>query len=187
MVDGARDLDHLLFRDRELSHERVRIDIDPQPPERLPGSAPQRQPIPFKELFMFTSTNALRIGPHAPRLLTVQAPEDIEYLVKESEVLTGQAGRTFVISGADWLVYRVSFCERTHPSGLKVERLDAHGRVVSTQHLQVWEFLEHSLVEAQAAGLRGRDWELEQHRMADEAVNQDDIGTRLLAAFERGQ
>ena len=31
-------------------------------------------------------------------------------------------------------------------------RLDAHGRVVSTQHLQVWEFLEHSLVEAQAAG-----------------------------------
>ena len=101
---------------------------------------------------MFTSTNALRIGPDAPRLLTVQAPEDIEYLVKESEVLTGQAGRTFVISGADWLVYRVSFCERTHPSGLKVERLDAHGRVVSTQHLQVWEFLDHSLVEAQAAG-----------------------------------
>ena len=101
---------------------------------------------------MFTFMNALRIGPHAPRLLTVQAPEDIEYLVKESEVLTGQAGRTFVISGADWLVYRVSFCERTHPSGLKVERLDANGRVVSTQHLQVWEFLEHSLVEAQAAG-----------------------------------
>jgi len=30
--------------------------------------------------------------------------------------------------------------------------LDAHGRVLSTQHLQVWEFLEHSLVEAQAAG-----------------------------------
>lgn len=77
---------------------------------------------------------------------------DLEFLVKESEVLTGQAGRTFVISGADWLVYRVSFCERTHPSGLKVERLDAHGRVVSTQHLQVWEFLDHSLVEAQAAG-----------------------------------
>ena len=101
---------------------------------------------------MFTSTNALRIGPDAPRLLTVQAPEDIEFLVKESEVLTGQAGRTFVISGADWLVYRVSLCKRTHPSGLKVERLDAHGRVVSTQHLQVWEFLEHSLVEAQAAG-----------------------------------
>lgn len=38
-----------------------------------------------------------------------------------------------------------------------------------------------------AAGLRGRDWELEQERMADEAVGEGDIGTRLLAAFERGQ
>lgn len=38
-----------------------------------------------------------------------------------------------------------------------------------------------------AAGLRGRDWELEQQRIADETVNEDDIGTRLLAAFERGQ
>ena len=93
-----------------------------------------------------------RIAHDAPSLLTVQAPEDIEFLVKESEVLTGQAGRTFVISGADWLVYRVSFCERTHPSGLKVERLDAHGRVVSTQHLLPREFLGHSLIEALAAG-----------------------------------
>ena len=33
-------------------------------------------------------------------LLTVQALGDIEYLVKESEVLTGQAGRSFVIAGA---------------------------------------------------------------------------------------
>lgn len=38
-----------------------------------------------------------------------------------------------------------------------------------------------------AAGLRGRDWELEQARMADEAAGQDDIGARLLSAFERGQ
>lgn len=37
-----------------------------------------------------------------------------------------------------------------------------------------------------AAGLRGRDWELEQERLADEAVGEDDIGTRILAAFERG-
>jgi hypothetical protein len=58
-----------------------------------------------------------------PSLLTVQAPEDIEFLVKESEVLTGRAGRTFVIAGADWLAYRVHW----HPIGLKVERLDAEG------------------------------------------------------------
>jgi hypothetical protein len=107
---------------------------------------------PFKEWFMFTSMNALRIVPDAPRLLNVQAPEDLDYLVKESEVLTGQAGRTFVVCGADWLVYRVHWHPREHPGGVRVERLDARGQVVCTQHLQVWEFLEHSLVEAQTAG-----------------------------------
>jgi hypothetical protein len=86
------------------------------------------------------------------RLLRVQAPEDIEYLVKESEVLTGRAGRSFVIAGADRLVYRVHRQGREHPSGLLVERLDARGHVPSTRRLPLWEFLEHSLVEAQAAG-----------------------------------
>jgi hypothetical protein len=101
---------------------------------------------------MFTFTNAPRTGSDAPRLLSVQAPEDIEFLVKESEVATGYSGRTFVISGADQLIYRVHWCPREHPSGLKVERLDAWGRVLSTQHLAAWEFLEHSLMDAQAAG-----------------------------------
>jgi len=32
-----------------------------------------------------------------------------------------------------------------------------------------------------------RDWELEQERMANEAAGEEDIGTRLLRAFERGQ
>ena len=93
-----------------------------------------------------------RHGQDRPRLLTVQAPEDIEFLVKESEVLTGEPGRTFVIAGADRLCYRVHWHPRTYPSGLKVERLDARGRVLSFQHLPVWEFVEHSLVEAQAVG-----------------------------------
>jgi hypothetical protein len=89
-----------------------------------------------------------RIANDAPSLLTVQAPEDIEFLIKESEVLTGRAGRTFVIAGADWLAYRVHW----HPIGLKVERLNAEGRVLSTQHLLPREFLWHSLIEALAAG-----------------------------------
>ena len=37
-------------------------------------------------------------------LLPVRALDDIEYLVKESEVVTGQAGRAFVIAGADRLI-----------------------------------------------------------------------------------
>ena len=89
-----------------------------------------------------------RITRDNPSLLTVQAAEDIEFLVKESEVLTGQAGRTFVIAGADWLTYRVHW----HPIGLKVERLDAKGRGLSTQHLLPREFLGHSLIEALAVG-----------------------------------
>ena len=85
-------------------------------------------------------------------LQRVRGLTEIEFLVKESEVLTGNAGRTFVIAGADWLAYRVHW----HPIGLKVERLDAEGRVLSgvhsTQHLLPREFLGHSLIEALAAG-----------------------------------
>jgi len=94
---------------------------------------------------MYTATN---LAGRAAPLLTVQAPEDIEFLVKESEVLTGQSGRTFVIAGADWLTYRVHW----HPIGLKVERLNAAGQILSTRHLLPREFLRHSLMEALAAG-----------------------------------
>jgi hypothetical protein len=94
---------------------------------------------------MYTATHlAGRAGP----LLTVQAPEDIEFLVKESEVLTGRAGRTFVIASADWLVYRVHW----HPIGQKVERLDAAGQILSVRHLLPREFRRHILIEALAAG-----------------------------------
>ena len=83
-----------------------------------------------------------------PQLVAVSSPEDIEFLVKESEVLTGLPGRTFVIAGADWLIYRVQW----HSMGFKVERLDAQGRTLSSQHLPPWEFIDHSLVEALAVG-----------------------------------
>ena len=86
------------------------------------------------------------------RLLPVQTPDDIDYLVKESEVLTGHSGRVFVISGADSLIYRVHWHPGGQPSGLRVERLDNGGRVLCTQQLQLWEFPEHSLFEAQTAG-----------------------------------
>lgn len=81
-------------------------------------------------------------------LLTVQALGDIEYLVKESEVLTGQAGRSFVIAGADRLSYRVHW----HPLGFKVERLGESGDVLNCQHLLLWEFAQHSLAQALACG-----------------------------------
>lgn len=63
-------------------------------------------------------------------------------------MLTGKAGRGFVIAGADRLPYRVHW----HPLGFKVERLDDSGGVLDTQHLLPWEFAQHSLAQALACG-----------------------------------
>jgi hypothetical protein len=81
-------------------------------------------------------------------LLPVQTLADIEFLVKESEVLTGQAGRRFVVASADRLAYRIHW----HPLGLKVERLDDACRVLDTCHLLPWGFAQHSIAQAQACG-----------------------------------
>ena len=86
-------------------------------------------------------------GAEAP-LVAVSSPEDIEFLVKESEVLTGRPGRVFVIAGADRLVYRVQW----QSMGFQDERLDAQGRTLCSRHQLPWEFIDHSLVEALHAG-----------------------------------
>lgn len=85
-------------------------------------------------------------------LLPVRTPEDIEFLVKESEVVTGHAGRTFVIAGADRLTYRVHWCPREHPLGLTIERLDTTNQILCAERLQLWEFIEHPLMDALATG-----------------------------------
>jgi len=85
-------------------------------------------------------------GPNV--LMRVFGMAEIEFLVKESEVLTGCAGRVFVISGADQLTYRVHW----HPAIIEVERLDADGTVLDTQHLLPSDFATHSVVEALMAG-----------------------------------
>lgn len=109
---------------------------------------PMDFPVPhpyFKESAMHTVT---RLAGLSKSPLSVQVPEDIEFLAKENEVITDRAGRTFVNAGADWLTSRVHW----HPIGLKVERLDAAGRVLHTSHLLQAEFRRHSLMKALAAG-----------------------------------
>lgn len=81
-------------------------------------------------------------------MLPVQATQDIEFLIKESEVLTGRAGRIFVIAGADWLTYRVQW----HPMSIQVERLDEVGQVLNTLHQLPAKFADHSVIEALRAG-----------------------------------
>ena len=88
-------------------------------------------------------------GPAFGGLIPVCTPADIEYLVKESEVVTGHPGRKFVIYGADRLAYRIAWC----PNGYHVERLDESDKPTSTMYLLPAQFSAHGLGEAL---LRGR-------------------------------
>ena len=81
-------------------------------------------------------------------LVQVRTPADIEYLVKESEVVTGNRGRKFVICGADRLAYRIAWC----PHGYQVERLDESDKPTSTMYLLPTQFGAHGLGEAISRG-----------------------------------
>ena len=82
------------------------------------------------------------------RLIQVSTPADIEYLVKESEVVTGNPGRKFVIFGADRLCYRIAW----HSNGYYVERLDESDNPTSTMYLLPAQFDAHGLGEALLRG-----------------------------------
>jgi hypothetical protein len=81
-------------------------------------------------------------------LFPVHSFDDIEVLVKESEVVTGRACRTFVVAGAERLFYELSQKKK----GFHLQRLDIDGQVLHSQHLLTFELLEHSLCEALQAG-----------------------------------
>lgn len=70
--------------------------------------------------------------------------EDLEFLVKESEVLTGRSGRRFVIASADRLYYQVHW----RAPALVIERVDRYGAVCDRQFLLPWEFEHHPLAQA---------------------------------------
>jgi len=87
-------------------------------------------------------------GPASGGLIQVCTPADIEYLVKESEVVTGHPGRKFVIYGADRLIYRLTW----HPNGYYVERLDRNDNPTGTMYLLLEQLRAHGLGEALARG-----------------------------------
>lgn len=76
--------------------------------------------------------------------LPVGRIEDLEFLVKESEVLTGRSGRRFVIASADRLHYQVHW----RSPALVIERVDQRGGVCDRQFLLPWEFEHHPLGQA---------------------------------------
>ncbi|MES2355216.1 MAG: hypothetical protein V4568_12610 [Pseudomonadota bacterium] len=81
-------------------------------------------------------------------LIQVRKLDDIEFLVKESEVVTGKPGRQFVISGADRIHYRIQW----NPSGYQIQRLDAAGNPTSTLYMKPESLDEHSLGDAMREG-----------------------------------
>lgn len=83
----------------------------------------------------------------AAPMLPVGRIEDLEFLVKESEVLTGHGGRRFVIAGAERLHYLVHW----RSPALVIERIDPNGKVFDQRFLLPWEFEEHPLALAMAA------------------------------------
>ncbi len=92
----------------------------------------------------------MRMSPHhepAPPWQAVRGIEDLEFLVKESEVLTGRSGRRFVVASADRLHYLVHW----RSPALVIERIDAHGIVRDRQQLLPWEFDEHPVAQAIAS------------------------------------
>ena len=92
----------------------------------------------------------MQTSPHrvsAPSWQPVRGIEDLEFLVMESEVLTGRSGRRFVVASADRLHYLVHW----RSPALVIERIDAHGVVRDRQLLLPWEFEEHPVAQAIAS------------------------------------
>lgn len=92
----------------------------------------------------------MRSSPHhepAGRWQPVRRIEDLEFLVKESEVLTGRSGRRFVVASADRLYYQIHW----RSPALVIEQIDDRGTVCDRQLLLPWEFEEHPVAHAIAS------------------------------------
>src|SRR5689334_15840617 len=82
-------------------------------------------------------------------LIQVRSLDDIEYLVKESEVATGKPGRQFVVGGPDRIAYRIHWS----PNGYQVQRLDAADNPIDTLSLDPEMLRYHRLGVAMRDGL----------------------------------
>jgi hypothetical protein len=87
-------------------------------------------------------------GDDRARLLPVRSEAEIEFLVKESEVMTGKPGREFVVTGADRLSYHVEW----HGTGLSVRRLRGEEPQTETLFVQRRDLPGHTLGSAMLYG-----------------------------------
>jgi hypothetical protein len=82
------------------------------------------------------------------RLLPVRSEADIEFRVKESEIMTGKRGREFVVTGAERLSYHVEWLG----AGLSVRRLQGDDPGTETLFVQRRDLLGHTLGNAMLYG-----------------------------------
>ena len=87
-------------------------------------------------------------SPAIAGVIQVRSAAEIEYLVKESEVITGKAGRFFFVQGDDEFVYHIEL----DPSGYKVEALAGEDKQNVALHVLPEHLDTHSLGEALRSG-----------------------------------
>ena len=90
-----------------------------------------------------------KIARELTKLVPVRTLNDLDWLVKESELMTGEPGREFVVAGADRPAYRVEFdC-----AGYQIQRVDDKTGMAMPQHATAPELVRHALGNALACGL----------------------------------
>jgi hypothetical protein len=91
---------------------------------------------------------AIRTAPLSS-LVPVRNLDDLDWLVKESEMLTDAPGRDFVVAGAERLSFRVQIDH----AGYRIARVDAHTLSVEPLRATAPELVGHTLGNALACGL----------------------------------
>ena len=82
------------------------------------------------------------------KLLQVRTVSDLEWFVKESEVVTGRPGRDFVVAGGDRPADQV----RADAVGFEVLRIDLDPSGTARTHSSNAEFFQHPVASAMACG-----------------------------------
>ncbi|AEF88740.1 hypothetical protein DelCs14_1711 [Delftia sp. Cs1-4] len=82
-------------------------------------------------------------------MVPVRDATDIDFLVKESEIVTGVAGRTFVVLGARNCAYRIELV----PCGYLLDPLDDGGAGTGAQLVTAADWPLHAVARALRAGL----------------------------------
>lgn len=83
------------------------------------------------------------------KLVPVRTLNDLDWLVKEREILTGEPGREFVVLGADRPAYHVTL----DTAGYQIQRVDDDSCAATPMHSTAPDLVRHTLGNALACGL----------------------------------